>query len=91
MCAAELIVEECRVQKVGDNSTTTKASKTSLSSFEDKIFYVNIFKSYPHDESLHLFKRDLLNKITTTPIKLLLKLGVDENNSIDILIIILKC
>ena len=91
MCATEIIVEECRVQKVGDNSTTTtKTSKDSLSSFEDKIFYVNIIKSYPHDESLHLFKRDLLNKITTTPIKLLIKLGVDEDNSIDILIIILK-
>ena len=51
----EINAEECRVQKVGDNSTTTKTSKTSLSSFEDKIFYVNIIKSYPHDESLYLF------------------------------------
>ena len=90
MFDTEIILEECRVQKVGDNSTTTKTGKTSLSSFDDKTFYVKIIKSYPHNESLYLFKRDLLNKINTTPIKLLIKPEVDEDNSIDPLIIILK-
>ena len=34
----------------------------SLNTF-DKKFYVNNIKSYPHDENLYLFKRDLINKI----------------------------
>ena len=42
--------------------TTTKTSKISLNSFDDKGFYVNNIKSYPHDENLYLFKRDLVNK-----------------------------
>ena len=55
-------VDECRIQKVGDNMTTTKVSKISLNIF-DKRFYVNNIKSYPHDENLYLFKRDLIKKI----------------------------
>ena len=43
--------------------TTIKTSKISLNTFDDKRFYVNNFKSYPHDENLYLFKRDLVNKI----------------------------
>ena len=35
----------------------------SLNTFDDKRFYVNYIKSYPHDEKVYLFKRDLLNKI----------------------------
>ena len=56
-------VDECRIQKVGDNMTTTKTSKISLNTFDDKRFYVNNFKSYPHDENLYLFKRDLIKMI----------------------------
>ena len=63
MYNTERSVDECRIQKVGDNMTTTKTSKISLNTFDDKIFYVNNFKSYPHDENLYLFKRDLVNKI----------------------------
>ena len=43
--------------------TTIKISKGSLSNFDDKRFYVNNIKSYPLDENMYLFKRDLLNKI----------------------------
>ena len=43
--------------------TTTKTSKISLNIFDDKRFYVNNIKSYPHDENLYLFKRDLVSKI----------------------------
>ena len=43
--------------------TTTKTGKVSLNTFNDKRFYVNNIKSYPHDENLILFKRDLINKI----------------------------
>ena len=45
-------VDECRIQKVGDNMTTTKTSKISLNTFDDKKFYVNNIKSYCHDENL---------------------------------------
>ena len=55
--------DECRIQKVGDNMATTKTSKISLNTFDDKRFYVNNIKSYPHDENLHLFKRDLIKMI----------------------------
>ena len=56
-------VDECRIKKVGDNMTTTKTSKISLNIFDDKRFYVNNIKSYPHDENLYLFKRDLMKMI----------------------------
>ena len=59
----ERTVDECRIEKVGDNMTTTKTSKISLNRFDDKRFYVNNIKSHPHDENLYLFKRDLINKI----------------------------
>ena len=59
----ERTVDECRIQKVGDNMTTKETSKISLNTFDDKRFYVNNIKSYPHDENLYLFKRDLVNKI----------------------------
>ena len=59
----ERTVDKGRIQKVGDNMTTTTTSKISLNRFDDKIFYVNNIKSYPHDENLYLFKRDLVNKI----------------------------
>ena len=77
-------VDECRIQKVGDNMTTTKTSKISLNIFDNKRFYVNNIKSYPHDKELYLFKTDLIKKtceagslINTTPIELLIKLGLD--------------
>ena len=56
-------VDECRMQKVGDNMTTTKTRNISLSTFDERKFYVYNIKSYPHDENLHLFKRDLVKKI----------------------------
>ena len=59
-------VDECRIKKVGDNMTTTKTSKISLNIFDDKRFYVNNIKSYPHDENLYLFKRDLIKMIHQT-------------------------
>ena len=57
-------VDECRIQKIADKMTTTKTSKISLNTSDDKRFYVNNIKSYPHDENLYLFKRDQVNKIT---------------------------
>ena len=57
--------------------TTTKTSKISSNIFDDERFYVNNIKSYPHDENLYLFKRDLIKKINTTPIELLITLGLD--------------
>ena len=56
-------VDECRIQKIGDNMTTTKTSKISLNTFDDKRFFVNNIKSYPDDENLYLFKRDLIKMI----------------------------
>ena len=59
------------IQKVGDNMTTTKTSKISLNKFDDKRFYGNNIKSYPPDENLYVFKRDLVNRICEagSPIK----------------------
>ena len=61
MYNTERSVDECSIQKVGDNMTT-KTSKISLNTFDDKNFYVNKIKSYPHDDNLYLFKRDLVKK-----------------------------
>ena len=44
MYDTERTVEECRIQKVGDNMTTIKTSKTGLNSFHHKRFYINIIK-----------------------------------------------
>ena len=63
-------VDDCRIQKVGDNMTTTKTSKISLNIFDNKSFYVNNIKNYPHDKELYLFKRDLIKKINTTSTEL---------------------
>ena len=76
MYNTERTVDECRIQKVSDNMTTTKTSKISLNTFDDKRFYVNNIKSYPHDENLYLFERDLVNKIINTTLELLMKLGL---------------
>ena len=38
MYNTERTVDENRIQKVGDNMTTTKTSKTSLNIFTDKRF-----------------------------------------------------
>ena len=64
-------------KQIGDYMTTTKTSKISLNAFDDKRFYVNNIKSYPHDENLYLFKRDLVNKINIITLELLIKLGLD--------------
>ena len=56
-------VQESNIQKIGDSMTTTKTSNISLNTFDDKRFCVNNIKSYPHDENLSLFNRDLINKI----------------------------
>ena len=65
MYNTERTVDECRIKTVGDNMTTTKTSKISLTTFDDKRLFVNNnnIKSYPHDENLYLFKRDIVNKI----------------------------
>ena len=63
-------VDESRIQKVGDSMTTTKTSKMSLNTFDDKNFYINSIKSYLHDENLYLFKPDRVNKINTTSTEL---------------------
>ena len=73
----ERIVEECRLQKVGDRMSTIKTNKRSLNNFDDKRFNVNNIKSYPHDENLYLFKRDLVNKNNNTTLEILIKLGLD--------------
>ena len=62
MYNTETTVDECRIQKVGDNTTTTKTGDIILNTFDDKRFYIKNMKSY-HDENLYLFKRDLLKKI----------------------------
>ena len=56
-------VDEFRIQKVAGNMTTTKTSKISLNTSDDKRFDVIIINSYPHDENLFLFKGDLVKKI----------------------------
>ena len=66
--------------------TTTKTSKISLNTFDDKRFYVNNIKSYPHDENLYLFKRDLINKIKNASLELLIKLGLELDINKDSLI-----
>ena len=70
-------VDEYRIQKSGDNMITTKTSKMSLNTFDEKRFYVKNFKCYPHDENLYLFKRDLVTKINNITLELLIKLGLD--------------
>ena len=85
-------VDECRIQKFGDNMTTTKTSRISLSTFDDKRLYLNNIKSYPHDENLYLLKRDLINKINNTTSELLKKLGLDvSKESSESLIIMIEC
>ena len=50
------IVDECRIQNVWDKMSTIKTNTRSLNSFDDKRFYVNNIKSYPHDKRLYLFR-----------------------------------
>ena len=69
-------VDECRIPKSGDKMTRNETSKISLKKFDDKRFYVINNKSFPHDENLYLFERDLIKKIKTTPTYLLIKLGL---------------
>ena len=45
MYNTERTVDECRIQKIGDNMRTTKTSQISLNTFDDKSFYVNNLKS----------------------------------------------
>ena len=83
-------VDECRIQNVGDNLTTTKTSKSSLNTFDDKRFYANNTKSYPHDENLNLCKRDLVNKLKATSLDLdkdqlnnnILELTIDDDRKL---------
>ena len=74
-------VDEGRIQKVGDNTTTTKTRKISLNTIDDKIFYVNNIESYPHDENLYLFKRDLIKMIHQATVKLLRR-SLDEDKEL---------
>ena len=73
-------IDECRIQKVGDNMTTTKTSKMSLNIFDDKRFYVNNIKRYPHDQNLYLFKRDLVNKICERTSSMASQASLNLNN-----------
>ena len=50
--------------------STSKTSKRTVNNFDDKRLYVNNIKSYPHDENLYLFKRDLLNELNATSLDL---------------------
>ena len=52
MYNTERTVDECRIQKIGNNMTIKKTCKINLNTFDDKIFHVNNIKSYPHDENL---------------------------------------
>ena len=52
-------VDECRIQKNGDNMAKTKTSKISLNTFDDKRFYVNNIKSYPHDENIYSYSKEI--------------------------------
>ena len=79
-------IVECRIQKVGDKISTIKTGKRSLNKFDDKRFHVNKIKSYPHDENLYLFKRDLAKKINTTSTALLIDLElhyIDNKDNLD--------
>ena len=38
MYNTERTVDECRIHKIGDNMTTTKTSKISLNTFDDKSY-----------------------------------------------------
>ena len=66
----ERIVEECRIQKVGVKMSTFITNKRSPNNFDDKRFYVKNIKSYPNDENLYVFKKDLVNKLNTTTLDL---------------------
>ena len=59
MYNTERTVDECRIQKVGDNMTTTKTSKISLNTFDDNRFCVYNIKN----ASLAGDKDLLVNKI----------------------------
>ena len=50
--------------------STINTNKRSRNIFDDKRFYVNNIKSYPHDENLYLFEKDLVNKIRRTSLDL---------------------
>ena len=60
-------VDECRIQKVGDNMTTTKTSKISLNTFDDKKFYVNNIKSSPREKTIYIYSKEILKKINDPP------------------------
>ena len=62
--------DECEIQKIGDNMTTTKTSKIALNTFDDKRFYVNNIKSYSHEENLYIYKKYIINKIYRAPLDL---------------------
>ena len=66
-------------QKKGIKKGNNGKHKDYYNSY-DKRFYINNIKSCPHDENLYLFKRDPVNKIITTPIELLIKLGLDSGH-----------
>ena len=79
----ERIVEECRIQKVGDNMSTIKTSKRGLNNFDDKKFYVNNIKSYPLDENLYQFKGVFIKKICKVSLDQLMDLVLDNIDNID--------
>ena len=73
----ERIVEEYRIQKVGDKMSTIKTKKRILNNFFDKRFIKIILKAILMIRD-YIFLKDLIKKINTTPIELLLKFGLDE-------------
>ena len=66
MYSTQRTVDECRIQTLGDNVITTKTSKLSPNTFDDKRFYVNNNRSYPQDENQYLIKRNIVNKMKKT-------------------------
>ena len=66
MYSTQRTVDECRIQTLGDKVITTKTSKLSLNTFDDKRFYVNNNRSYPQDENQYLIKKNIVNKMKKT-------------------------
>ena len=74
----ERTVIENRIQKIRKDIVTVNTTKKRLNSFGDKRFHVKNFESYPQDNDLYLFKKDL-KKINNASIELVLKLGLDKD------------
>ena len=63
-------VEECRIQKVEDKTSTIETSKTNPAEFGDE----NFIENHLLDNYLYLFKQDLINKINAASLEKLVEL-----------------